>query len=211
MLKLKLQVFSPGDYVCRKGDVGKEMYIIKKGKLDVVAPDGVKVFVTLGEGVVFGELSIMNIPGSKMGNRRTANVRAKGYADLFTLSKDDLWEALEEYPEAKDVLMEKGRQILLKDNMIDEEKAAADAAERARLEENVASVNERLQVVTESIYCTILYCTVLYCTVLYCTVLQVVTESMASFMGEFTSFQLKTKKRLTSLEAKKGLIEEIQK
>ena len=206
MLKLKLQVFSPGDYVCRKGDVGKEMYIIKKGKLDVVAPDGVKVFVTLGEGVVFGELSIMNIPGSKMGNRRTANVRAKGYADLFTLSKDDLWEALEEYPEAKDVLMEKGRQILLKDNMIDEEKAAADAAERARLEENVASVNERLQVVTESIYCTILCCTVLYC-----TVLQVVTESMASFMGEFTSFQLKTKKRLTSLEAKKGLIEEIQK
>ena len=204
MLKLKLQVFSPGDYVCRKGDVGREMYIIKRGKIDVVNEDGTIVFVTLGEGVVFGELSIMNIPGSKMGNRRTANVRAKGYADLFTLSKDDLWEALEEYPEAKDVLMEKGRQILLKDNMIDEEKAAADAAERARLEENVASVNERLQVVTESMYCTILYCT-------YCTVLQVVTESMASFMGEFTSFQLKTKKRLTSLEAKKGLIEEIQK
>ena len=42
--------------MCRKGDVGKEMYIIKKGKLDVVAPDGIKVFVTLGDGVVFGEL-----------------------------------------------------------------------------------------------------------------------------------------------------------
>lgn len=48
VLKLKLQVFSPGDYVCRKGDVGKEMYIIKRGKLDVVADDGTTIFVTLG-------------------------------------------------------------------------------------------------------------------------------------------------------------------
>ena len=87
--------------MCRKGDVGREMYIIKRGKIDVVNEDGTIVFVTLGEGVVFGELSIMNIPGSKMGNRRSANIRSVGYTDLFSLSKDDLWEALAEYPEAK--------------------------------------------------------------------------------------------------------------
>jgi CRP-like cAMP-binding protein len=56
-------VFSPGDYICRKGDIGREMYIVKRGKLDVVADDGIKVFVTLGEGAVFGELSILNIAG----------------------------------------------------------------------------------------------------------------------------------------------------
>ena len=101
MKKNFLQVFSPGDYVCRKGDVGKEMYIIKRGKLDVVADDGREIYVTLGEGAVFGEVSILNIPGNKTGNRRTANVRSVGYSDLFSLSKDDLWEALAEYPEAK--------------------------------------------------------------------------------------------------------------
>lgn len=54
-----------------------------------------------GDGAVFGEVSILNIPGNKTGNRRTANVRSVGYSDLFSLSKDDLWDALTEYPEAK--------------------------------------------------------------------------------------------------------------
>ena len=175
VLKLKLQVFSPGDYVCRKGDVGKEMYIIKRGKLDVVAEDGIKVFVTLGEGVVFGELSIMNIPGSKMGNRRTANVRSVGYSDLFSLSKDDLWEALEEYPEAKKALLEKGHQILMKDNMIDEEKAKAEAAAHETPTQTLA----RLEVTLADI-----------------------AQGMEKMMTDYISFQATVKQRTTALEAK---------
>lgn len=120
VLKLKLQVFSPGDYICRKGDIGREMYIVKRGKLGVVADDGIKVFATLSDGAVFGELSILNIAGNKTGNRRTANVRSVGYSDLFALSKDDLWDALREYPEARKLLISKGREILKKDNLLDE-------------------------------------------------------------------------------------------
>lgn len=126
VLKLKLQVFSPGDYVCRKGDIGKEMYIVKRGRLDVVSEDGKKVFVTLTDGAVFGEVSTLNIAGNKTGNRRTASVRSVGYSDLFCLNKHDMWDALQEYPEAKKMLSEKGKQILRKDNLLDEEAARRD-------------------------------------------------------------------------------------
>ncbi|XP_061685452.1 cyclic nucleotide gated channel subunit alpha 1a [Syngnathoides biaculeatus] len=119
VLKLRPQVFSPGDYICKKGDIGREMYIIKDGQLAVVADDGVTQFVVLGSGSYFGEISILNIKGSKAGNRRTANIRSIGYSDLFCLSKDDLMESLVEYPDAKGMLEEKGRQILMKDDLID--------------------------------------------------------------------------------------------
>ncbi|XP_010769825.1 cyclic nucleotide gated channel subunit alpha 2b [Notothenia coriiceps] len=120
VLKLRPQVFSPGDYICRKGDIGKEMYIIKEGKLAVVGDDGVTQYALLTAGSCFGEISILNIKGSKMGNRRTANIRSLGYSDLFCLSKDDLMEAVTEYPDAKTVLEDRGREILLKEGLLDE-------------------------------------------------------------------------------------------
>lgn len=63
----------------------------------------------------------MNIAGNKTGNRRTANVRSVGYSDLFCLSKSDLWDALQEYPEGRKSLLERGKQLLLKDGLLDEE------------------------------------------------------------------------------------------
>ncbi|XP_075593750.1 cyclic nucleotide-gated channel alpha-3 isoform X1 [Balearica regulorum gibbericeps] len=174
VLKLKPTVFSPGDYICKKGDIGREMYIIKEGKLAVVADDGITQFVVLSDGSYFGEISILNIKGSKSGNRRTANIRSIGYSDLFCLSKDDLMEALTEYPEAKKALEEKGRQILMKDNLIDEEAAKA-GADPKDLEEKV----ERLE-----------------------TALDTLQTRFARLMAEYTSSQQKVKQRLARVETR---------
>lgn len=144
VLKLRPQVFSPGDYICKKGDIGREMYIIKDGKLAVVADDGVTQFVVLGSGSYFGEISILNIKGSKAGNRRTANIRSIGYSDLFCLSKDDLMESLIEYPDAKAMLEEKGRQILMKDGLIDLDPANI-KPETKELEEKVTKLYSTME------------------------------------------------------------------
>lgn len=146
VLKLQPQVFSPGDYICKKGDIGREMYIIKEGKLAVVADDGVTQFVVLSDGAYFGEISILGIKGSKAGNRRTANIRSVGYSDLFALSKDDLMEALTEYPDAKNALEEKGRAILMKDNLIDESLVAATDAKD--LENKVDQIEARFEIMS---------------------------------------------------------------
>uniref|UniRef100_A0A6Q2Y9Z9 Cyclic nucleotide-binding domain-containing protein n=1 Tax=Esox lucius TaxID=8010 RepID=A0A6Q2Y9Z9_ESOLU len=139
VLKLQPQVYSPGDYICKKGDIGREMYIIKEGKLAVVADDGIKQFVVLSDGSYFGEISILAIKGSRAGNRRTANIRSIGYSDLFCLSKDDLMEALTEYPDAKAMLEEKGRQILMKDGLLDLE-----GPDPKDMEEKVEKMTETL-------------------------------------------------------------------
>ena len=87
----------------------------------MVSDDGTKVFVTLTEGSYFGEISILDIAGNKTGNRRTANVKSVGFSDLFCLTKADLWQALTEYPVAKKTLMEKGKSLLRKDNLLNED------------------------------------------------------------------------------------------
>uniref|UniRef100_A0A674NWQ8 Cyclic nucleotide gated channel subunit alpha 2 n=1 Tax=Takifugu rubripes TaxID=31033 RepID=A0A674NWQ8_TAKRU len=172
VLKLRPQVFSPGDYICRKGDIGKEMYIIKEGKLAVVADDGVTQYALLTAGSCFGEISILNIKGSKMGNRRTANIRSLGYSDLFCLSKDDLMEAVTEYPDAKTVLEERGRDILIKEGLLDEN-AESGGLQKEDTEEKV----ERLE-----------------------SSLDTLQTRFSRLLSEYTHTQQRLKQRITLLE-----------
>lgn len=76
VLKLRSQVYSPEDYICKKGEPDREMYLVRSGRLQVIQEDTEAVIATLYEGSYFGEISILNL--SDTGNRRTANVRSKG-------------------------------------------------------------------------------------------------------------------------------------
>jgi len=86
----------------------------------------------------------LRVAGNKNGNRRTANIRSVGYSDLFVLSKEDLWEALQEYPEARLRLLEKGRQMLRKDNLLDEEVASRQELDQLSTEEKLVRLERSL-------------------------------------------------------------------
>ncbi|KAM6934561.1 cyclic nucleotide-gated channel alpha-4 [Xenentodon cancila] len=180
VLKLTPQVFSPGEYVCRKGDVGHEMYIIKEGKLAVVADDGVTEFAVLSAGNFFGEISILNIKGNKSGNRRTANIRSIGYSDLFSLSKEDLTNVLSQFPAAKRLLEEKGRQILTKMGMLEE------SAET--VEEETETVQTKIQKLESN--------------------LAVLQTKLARLIVEFESSNRKIQARMKQLEMEVGVPED---
>ncbi len=76
--------------------------------------DGVTQFVVLSDGSYFGEISILNIKGSRAGNRRNANIRSIGYSDLFACPKTTWWRRWPSYPDAKAMLEGEGTQILMK-------------------------------------------------------------------------------------------------
>ncbi|KAM8984576.1 cyclic nucleotide-gated channel beta-1 [Ara ararauna] len=115
MLKrLRSVVYLPNDYVCKKGEIGREMYIIQAGHVQVLGGlDGKTVLVTLKPGSVFGEISLLAAGG---GNRRTANVIAHGFANLFILDKKDLNEILVHYPESQKLLKKKAKKMLKSNN-----------------------------------------------------------------------------------------------
>ncbi|KAF5273624.1 hypothetical protein FQR65_LT04623 [Abscondita terminalis] len=130
VLQLKSVIYLPGDIICKKGDVGKEMYILQSGKVHVMGRDDSEVLATLSEGCVFGEISLLGIPGM---SRRTADVKSYGYSNLFVLSKNDLNAALKYYPDAQALLNKKAQELIKLNEEIErrnKEKAKKDQTEK---------------------------------------------------------------------------------
>ncbi len=92
ILNLKPVVFTPGDYIVVKGEVGYEMFFISSGIVDVVSEDGSLVYATLGPGSFFGEIALLlSVP-------RNASIKARGYCDCYSLDKETFDLVLVRFP-----------------------------------------------------------------------------------------------------------------
>src|SRR3979490_722748 len=54
--------FKRGEVLCREGEPGKEVYVVKAGKVNITKTvrETEKILATLGAGEFFGEMSILN-------------------------------------------------------------------------------------------------------------------------------------------------------
>ncbi|XP_036369310.1 serine-rich adhesin for platelets-like isoform X1 [Octopus sinensis] len=109
VLKMKAHIFTPGDLICRRGEVAREMFIIADGVVEIISDRGT-VLTSMSSGDFFGEIGILNLHGGI--NRRTADVRSLGYSELFVLSREDVLAALKDQPDAELIIREYGQKRL---------------------------------------------------------------------------------------------------
>lgn len=98
LVSLKPLIYIPDGYIVREGELGKEIYFISRGKVEITSNNGTKNHGILEDGDYFGDLSLM------LGEKRTASVRALTYCEIFILTSTEFNRIKNEYPEFKDVL-----------------------------------------------------------------------------------------------------------
>ena len=98
LMALKPQTFAPDGYIVREGEVGKEIYFISRGTVEITTNEGRNSHGTMKGGDYFGDLSLI------LREKRTASVRALTYCEVFKLGRTDFNRIKDEYPEFRDVL-----------------------------------------------------------------------------------------------------------
>ena len=102
-MQLKPVILTPGDYVFKAADEGKEMYFVVHGNLDVFLKDEKKPFARLSAGDFFGEIALF------MKKPRTATIKAVTYCDLYTLGKNTFDHLVSKYPDIAAEIEKKAR------------------------------------------------------------------------------------------------------
>ncbi|HDN59949.1 MAG TPA: cyclic nucleotide-binding domain-containing protein [Candidatus Marinimicrobia bacterium] len=92
--KQAVKTFSPGEIICREGDPGESMFVIKSGRVEVYnTVDKRKITLAkLGPGEIFGEMSIID------GRPRSATVRALTEVSCVEITRPIFDRIINEYP-----------------------------------------------------------------------------------------------------------------
>jgi LmbE family N-acetylglucosaminyl deacetylase len=93
------RLLADGEYVCREGDIGDEVYVVSSGALEVWRGDPEKKVGTSAPGAPIGELAALT------GFTRAASLKAQGRTELFVVRSEDLHALLREEPDIAEGLL----------------------------------------------------------------------------------------------------------
>ena len=92
-VELRAALFTPGDYIFRAGEIGRHMYFISRGTVEVIAEDGQTILSTLSDGDFFGEIALL------FQRPRTASIRAVDFCDMYSFDKESFERVLAYFPD----------------------------------------------------------------------------------------------------------------
>jgi voltage-gated potassium channel len=95
---LESRTYTPDSYVANEGELGKSIFFIVEGSVEIISVEQGKSWGILGDGDYFGYMSLA------LGEHRTATIKAIGFCDLLILDKANFNRIKSEFPEFNDVL-----------------------------------------------------------------------------------------------------------
>jgi NADH dehydrogenase len=95
--RLNLCHYEPGELIIRQGQIGRELFSIVKGEVEVLGANGTgEVIARLGPKSVFGERALLE------DTPRTASVRAATAVDLIVVGRADFKSLVDSFPALDD-------------------------------------------------------------------------------------------------------------
>jgi len=88
--KVQMQYFGPEQVIFEEGDYGEEMYIIKRGQVQVLRD--FSILAELSDNAFFGEMALVSE------EPRNATIKSVGDVEVLVLSKPHFRELLETKP-----------------------------------------------------------------------------------------------------------------
>jgi NADH dehydrogenase len=94
--RLTVHHYQPGEVIVEKGEIGRELYMIREGEVEVYEPSERgehRILGKLGAQDVFGERALLE------DTPRTASVRALGPVDVVVMSRRDFRSVVTQFPQ----------------------------------------------------------------------------------------------------------------
>ncbi|KAF9907917.1 hypothetical protein EC991_010430 [Linnemannia zychae] len=104
-LKVEPRTYNLGQSIIRRGEIGREMFFVTSGMVEILSDDNLRVLARFREGQFFGEIAVLlDVP-------RIANVKAVSQVEVFVLTKENLNTVFEAVPGAAETITAEGNRL----------------------------------------------------------------------------------------------------